>query len=201
MPIPLLHPFSGGRSARSCRRQGVMARAALCIFLFASGCAHIQPNYVLTMEGGADQIAQSLVKNLPPTSLGMTMLVAAPADAVTLDVGKFGLAMQELIITAMARHGARIAEAQLRKAPMITGDKGLVCLSRDTAKLKDAYKAGMMLVSSYIVREHDLVLTARVVNFTTNDIMAAAAVTLRRSASIDAMLETRGGGGEKVYEH
>lgn len=192
------HPFSGVWNTSSSSPRGAVALAVIVLFSTV-GCAHIQPNYTLTMEGGADRIAQSLVRKLPPASLGVTMLVAAPADAVTLEVRDFGLAMQELITSAMARRGAHVAEVQLRKAPVITGDKGLVCLSRDTAKLKDAYQAGMMLVSSYIVREHDLVITARVVNFNTNAIMAASTVTMHRSASIDDMLAARG--GEKVYEH
>jgi len=119
-------------------------------------------------------------------------------DATNLTTSRFGLAMQELLAAAMARRGAHIAEVQLRKLPYISGNQGLVALSRDAGKLKDEYKAGMILVSSYIVGRHDLIITSRVVNFKNNDILASATTTLYRSKSINNLLETQA--DEKVYE-
>ncbi len=172
--------------------------AAVSTLLLLCGCAAIQPNFSVSLEGGADRIAGAIVRALPPEQLNVTMLVAAPVDATTLTTSRFGLAMQELLTTAMVRHGAHIAEVQLRKLPYISCDQGLVCLSREAANLKDEYKAGMVLVSSYIVGRHDLIITSRVVNFNNNDILASATTTLYRTESINSLLQA--GGNGKVYE-
>jgi hypothetical protein len=168
--------------------------------LYMTACAYVQPNYSLSLEGGADRIAGAIVKALPPEQLSVTMLVASPVDATTLTAGRFGLALQELLTGSMTRHGAHIAEVQLRKLPYISCDQGLVCLSRDAGKLKEEYKAGMILVSSYIVGQHDLIITSRVVNFNNNDILASATTTLYRSESVNRLLEITGNEHDKVYE-
>jgi len=172
----------------------ILGLALLCL----TGCATIRTSYSVSLEGGADRIAGAIVQTLPPEYLNVTMLVAAPVDATNLNASRFGLAMQELLTGAMVRHGAHIAEVQLRKLPYISCDAGLVCLSRDAAKLKEEYNAGMILVSSYIVGKHDLIITSRVVNFNNNDILASAITTLYRSESINSLLGTKA--GEKVYE-
>jgi len=173
----------------------------LSVFLLTTlyiGCAHVQPNYTLTMEGSAGRIAQAIIKGMPPAYRGITMLVATPVEATTLDVGDFGLAMQELFIGAMTQKGANVVEVQLRKVPYISNDKGLIYLSRDATKLRDEYKAGMILVSSYVKRKHDVVITARIVDLSNNDIIASATTALYRSSSVNELLEAKG--GEKVYE-
>ena len=172
--------------------------AAVSTLLLLCGCAAIQPNFSVSLEGGADRIAGAIARALPPEQLNVTMLVAAPVDATTLTTSRFGLAMQELLTASMARHGARIAEVQLRKLPYISGNEGLVALSRDAGKLKNEYQAGMILVTSYIVGRHDLVVTSRVVDFDNNHILASASTNLYRSGSINSLLET--GADEKVYE-
>ncbi|MEN6473272.1 MAG: FlgO family outer membrane protein [Syntrophaceae bacterium] len=166
--------------------------------LCLTGCAAIQTNYSVSLEGGADRIAGAIIQTLPPEYLNVTMLVAAPVDATNLNASRFGLAMQELLTGAMVRHGAHIAEVQLRKLPYISCNQGLVCLSRDAGKLKDEYQAGMILVSSYIVGRHELIITSRVVNFNNNDILASATTTLYRSESINALLQA--GDDGRVYE-
>ena len=176
----------------------LVRKGALTTVLFLCACALVHPHYSMSMEAGADRIAGAIARALPPEQLNVTMLVAAPVDATTLTTSRFGLAMQELLTTAMVRHGAHIAEVQLRKLPYISCDQGLVCLSREAANLKDEYKAGMVLVSSYIVGRHDLIITSRVVNFKNNDILASATTTLYRSKSINNLLETQA--DEKVYE-
>lgn len=171
---------------------------AILTLVVTLGCAHVQPNYTLTMEGCADRLASAMVQALPAPSLASPMLVAAPVDAVTLESSRFGLSMQELLTTAMAHQGARIGEIELRKVPTLSPDKGLVYLSRDAKKIKDKHQVGMAVVSSYILRDQDVVMTSRVVNLSTNHVMTAATVTLRRSASINGLLDMRR--GEKVYE-
>jgi len=172
--------------------------AAVSTLLLLCGCAMVQPNFSVSLEGGADRVAGAIVGALPPEHLSVTMLVAAPVDATTLATSRFGLVMQELLTGAMVRHGAHIAEVQLRKLPYISRDKGLAVLSREASNLKDEYKAGLILVSSYIVNRHDLIITSRVVNFNNNDILASATTTLYRTESINALLQA--GGDRRIYE-
>ena len=152
----------------------------------------------MSLEGGADRIAETIVQALPPEHLDVTMLVAAPVEATSLVAGRFGLVMQELLTGAMARRGTHIAEVQLRKIPYISSDQGLVSLSRDAGKLKDEYQAGMILVSSYVVGMHDVIVISRLVNFNNNEILASATTTLYRSGAINELLKT--GGDGRVYE-
>lgn len=185
---------------RAGRSGGILS--AILMLVATLGCAHVQPNYTLTMEGCADRLASALVLDLPAPSLASPMLVAAPVDAVTLEASPFGLSMQELLTTAMARYGARIGEVQLRKVPTINTATGLVFLSRDAKKIRDEHHVGMAVVSYYTLRNQDLIVTSRVVNLTTNHVMSAATVTLRRSTSITGMLPAEEPPvGEKVYEH
>lgn len=176
----------------------LVRKGALTTVLFLCACALVHPHYSMSMEAGADRIAGAIVQAMPPEQLKVTMLVAAPVNATDLTTSRFGLAMQELLTASMARHGARIAEVQLRKLPYISGNEGLVALSRDAGKLKNEYQAGMILVTSYIVGRHDLVVTSRVVDFDNNHILASASTNLYRSGSINSLLET--GADEKVYE-
>lgn len=176
-----------------------MKMAAVTTLLLLCGCASIQRDFSLSLEGSVDRIADAIVDALPPEHLSVTMLVAAPVDATTLATTRFGLAMQELLTGAMVRHGAHVAEVQLRKLPYISSDKGLAALSREAANIKEEYKAGLILVSSYIVNRHDLTITSRVVNFSNNDILASATTTLYRTESINALLQA--GGDRRIYEH
>ncbi|MEA2102695.1 MAG: FlgO family outer membrane protein [Thermodesulfobacteriota bacterium] len=162
--------------------------AGLAVIIFFSGCAHVQPNYSLTMEGAAKRLASYLASGLDESYRGMSCLSACPVDAGTMHAGRFGLSMQELMINALTDEGVNVVDVQLRKKPYITCTDGFVALSRDASRLRDEYRAGVILVSTYITGRHNIVITTRAVDFTTNETITSATTSLLMSPSIMDML-------------
>ncbi len=169
----------------------------LFLVVLLSGCAHFYPNYTFSMEGCADRISKSINRGLAHNYLGISVLVTAPVEATTLATGDFGLVMQELLIGAMRDAGANVVDAEVRRTPYITCEDGVVGISRDASRLKDEYRAGVILITSYVERDTDVLLTARAVDFVSNDVIAAVSTSLYKSPSVKALVR---GSGRQIYE-
>lgn len=159
--------------------------------LFLTGCAHLDPNHATTMEGCANRIGKLISGGLEDSYTGMSMLVSTPVDAITFAPNDFGLALQELIISALAGRNANIVEVQLRKEPYITCEEGLVSLSRDASRLRPDFKADVIVVSTYLALKEEVVVTARAIDFTTNEVITSATATLERNEQIDSLIRSR----------
>ncbi len=170
----------------------------IVLMFILGGCAHMQPNYTMTMEGAAGRVAAGINDELRRTYAGIPILVTAPVDAVSFEAGDFGLAMQELLMGALTESGANVVDVELRQVPYINCEDGLNALSRDARKLQQQYRAGVIVVSTYIVRERDLLLSVRAVDYTNSDVIASASTTMRKSESVEAMLKMRG--SSRLYE-
>lgn len=164
--------------------------AVLTALLF-TGCAHLNPNHATTIEGCADRIGKCISRGLEDSYMGMSMLVSTPVDAVTFAPNDFGLALQELIISALARQNSNVIEVQLRKEPYINCEEGLVSLSRDASRLRPDFKADVIVVSTYLALKEEVVVTSRAIDFTTNDVITSATATLERNEQIDNLLRNR----------
>ncbi len=156
-----------------------------------TGCAHLDPNRAATMDGCANRIGKSISRGLEESYMGMSILVSTPVDAVTFAPSDFGLALQELITSSLAERNANVLEVQLRKEPYITCEEGLVGLSRDANRLRSDFKADVIVVSTYLPLKKDIIVTARAIDFTSNDVIASATATLERNEQVDGLLRNR----------
>ena len=152
------------------------------------GCTHITPNYAISIEGCTDTIAMNVSKGLTGSYQGVSVLVSTPLDAVTYAPSDFGLALQEFLIGSLVRQGTNVIDVQLRNEPYITCEEGLISLSRDASRLKGEFSAEVIIVSTYLVRERSVVITSRAVDATTNNVIASATTSLRRTDDITGLL-------------
>lgn len=154
----------------------IIRLSIILIVISISGCAHIlQPNLTITMEGCTDRIALSIIdETIDKSYKDISIMVASPVDANTLKAGNFGLAMQKLLIGAMAKKDIDVVDM---------GTKG----------------ADTLLVSTYIARKNDVVMTSKLVDLKTNDVIAFVTTTLYKSACVDDLLNNQK--GVRLYEN
>lgn len=169
----------------------------LCLSLIA-GCAHVQPNYTLSLEGSAARLARPLARDIDEDHRGMTVIVAVPVETTSLKGGRLGLALQELLVTELVSRDQNVLETQLRVEPYITCRDGLVALSRDASRLKNGFRASIIVVSTYTVKDSTVTVSSRAVEYETNDIIASATTTLVKTGDVAELL---GPGERRLYEH
>jgi hypothetical protein len=164
---------------------------AVIICSIFSGCSHIYLMRTTSIEACAKRTSIEITKGLEESYMGMSILVSTPVDAVTLSSSDFGLALQELLIGAMAEEKANIVDIQLRKEPYLSCEHGLISLSRDAGKVRQDSRADIILVSTYMAGKEEIVVTTRAIDFMTNDVITSATTTLERTAQIDKLLRNR----------
>jgi len=168
--------------------------ACLIAVLLLLGCSHIpliDVGSTGTIDQCASRLSKGICKGLEDSYLGVSILVSAPVDAVTFAPNDFGLAMQEFMIGAMAEGNANVVDIQLRKEPYINCSEGLISLSRDVSRLRPDIRAQVIVVGTYIVGKEEVVITARAIDYTTNDVIVSATAHLKRSEHIDRLLSSR----------
>jgi len=164
--------------------------------LFVLGCAHV--SRTAHIEDCAEVIASELSKGLEPSYSGVSILVSTPVDAVTYAPSDFGLVLQEFLIGSLVKKKANVVDVQLRKEPYITCEDGLISISRDAERLKGEFRAEVIVVSTYMVREQEVVITARAVDFTSSEVIASAVTILSLSEPISGLLGS--GAQKRIYE-
>ncbi len=166
---------------------------AMLTLLSLSGCA-----YTNSMEAAADRLSGGLNQGLKQSYQGLGVLVAAPVEATTLKTGDFGLVMQELLMNYLAEDGVNVVDVELRRVPYITCEDGLVALSRNASKLRDEYRAEVIIIGSFVERDEDVLITARAVDFTNNDVITAATASVYKTAAVRKLIHPR---RARVYEN
>jgi len=142
----------------------IIRLSIILIVICISGCAYIlEPNLTITMEGCTDRIALSINEAIDKSYKNISIIVASPVDANTLKAGNFGLAMRKLLIVAMAKKDINVVDIEPKGAEAI-------------------------LVSTYIVRRNDVVMTSKLVDLKTNDVIAFVTTTLYKSACVNDLL-------------
>lgn len=164
--------------------------AAACVL---SGCTHIMlPGHAGSLEGCADRIAGRIAGGLEDSYKGISVLVGTPVDAVGFSPGDFGLALQELLIGALAEENVNVLDVQLRPEPYLTCRDGLIVLSRDADRIRKEFRAEVIIASTYLVRGDEIVITSRAVDFTSNDVIASTTVVLATTAGVGHLVRSRG---------
>jgi len=168
----------------------------LCVMI--GGCAHFSTPHSSSIEDCADEIARDICKGLERSYMGVSILVSTPLEAVSLAPSDFSLALQELLIGAMAKNNANVVEVQLRREPYITCEDGFVSLSRDASRVRDNFRAEIILVSTYVARGKDILITSRAVDYTTNDVITSITIVLKKSDYIQDLIGPSR--GFRIYE-
>lgn len=168
----------------------------MCLAL--PGCAYINPYYTSSIEDCADRIAKNISTGLQDSYLGVSVLVSTPVEAATYSSSDFGLVLQEFLISAMVKRNANVVDVQLRQEPYITCEEGLIALSRDASRLKGEFRAEVVVVSTYMVREESVAITSRAIDFTTNDVITSSSATLHMSPVVSGLLDRRQ--NVRIYE-
>ncbi|HOE72199.1 MAG TPA: FlgO family outer membrane protein [Deltaproteobacteria bacterium] len=163
----------------------------LAVILLSAGCCHLYPGNAGTMEACAGRIAESLARGLDGSCMGVNVLVSTPVESVSLAPSGFGLALQELLIGALVEKKVNVVDVQLRPEPYIVCDKGLMSLSRDAGRVRNEFRAEIIIVSTYLVRDENIVITSRAVDYTSNDVIASATVVLAKTADVRRLLKNR----------
>jgi hypothetical protein len=167
--------------------------AALMAALLLAGCTHmsLNPLRANSIDGCASRLAGGLAQGLEESHSGMNLLVSTPVDAVTLSTSNFGLALQEMLISALAQQNASVVDIQLRKEPYVNCEDGLVSLSRDASRLRPDFRADVIVVSTYMAGRDEIVITSRAIDYTTNEVITSATTTLTRTANIESLLRNK----------
>ncbi|HNY64902.1 MAG TPA: FlgO family outer membrane protein [Deltaproteobacteria bacterium] len=169
------------------------ALAAMILALVLAGCTSLglHPYRTDAIDTCADRLAEGIAKGLEESHMGMNLLVSTPVDAVTFHSSDFGLALQEMIISSLAQRNANVVDIQLRKEPYVNCEDGLISLSRDASRLRPDFKADVIVVSTYLAVRDDIVVTARAIDYTTNEVITSATTTLTRTPNIEGLLRNR----------
>jgi hypothetical protein len=171
-----------------------MKRPAALLMLFAlAGCAHLEldPFRTNTIDTCATRLARGIERGIEESHRGMNILVSTPVDAVTFRSSDFGLALQEMLISALAQRNANIVDVQLRKEPYMNCEDGLISLSRDASRLRPDFRADVIVASTYMAGRDEIVVTCRAIDYTTNEVITSATTTLTRTGNIDGLLRNR----------
>lgn len=155
------------------------------------GCAHMRPNHTIHIEDCAEAIAHELSRGLEGSYSGVSILVSTPVEAATYAPSDFGLVLQEFLIGSLVKKNVNVVDVQLRKEPYITCEDGLISLSRDAGRLKAEFTADVIIVCTYVVREHEVVITSRAIDFTSSDVITSATTILAMSPLVSDLLDTR----------
>lgn len=167
--------------------------AFLLAALLLTGCANLGVDFSRTgsVDACADKLATGIARGLEESHLGMNILVSTPVSAVTFTSSDFGLALQEMLISALARRNANVVDVQLRKELYVTCEDGLVSLSRDASRLRPDFRADVIVASTYMAGKSEIVVTSRAIDYTTNEVITSATTTLARTPNIEALLRNR----------
>lgn len=167
--------------------------AFLLLALVLTGCANLGLDLSRTssIDACADKLAAGITHGLEESHLGMNILVSTPVNAVTFASSDFGLALQEMLLSALAKRNANVVDVQLRKELYVNCEDGLVSLSRDAGRLRSDFRADVIVASTYMAGKSEIVVTSRAIDYTTNEVITSETTTLARTPNIEALLRNR----------
>jgi hypothetical protein len=168
-------------------------KATIRIFLIISisGCAYLPIRNAMTIENCADSMAVSISKELRKVQGGKYVQVSVPVDAITYSQSDFSFAFQEFLTSAMAKRLPGVVDAHFRNPADKLAKTGSAPLTRNEP-LNDEVSAGIVLVSSYLVNEDDVVITTRAIDVRTKEILASTYGIVSRAGVNDLFGRSKG---------
>jgi hypothetical protein len=157
------------------------------LIMAISGCAYLPLRYTMSIDTCADKIAISLARDLKDVREARMIRVGVPVDAVTYSKSDFGLAFQEFLTSAMAKRHAHVVDAHFQSGKKTSGKAEPTPLSREGSAYNESLE-GIVLVSTYLVSESEVVITTRAIDTVTHEVIASAGAVLSRSDQVDDLL-------------
>jgi len=135
--------------------------------------------------------AQILVKKAEGTiRKDLPIIVASFTDSDNLNITTgFGRMLSEQVSTELVNGGYRVIELRMRGDVYVTENGGEFLLSRKAKHLSKRYEAHAAVVGTYVVG-HDMVfVNAKVIDFSSNTILAAYDFNVAIDKNVQEMLE------------
>ncbi len=170
----------------------VFKEILMCLCLAASigACAYVPVRFAVSIEHGADSIADSLSQDLRDVQGTRQILVSAPVDAVTYSRSEFSPVFQEFLTSSMAKRIPHVVDVHFRSNPDKPGPMVARPLGKDeTASVSET--SGIILVSTYLVREDMVIITTRAVDSRTKEVITSARAALSRAEGTDDLFRKK----------
>jgi hypothetical protein len=140
----------------------------------------------MTIENCADSIAASISSDIRKVQEGKHIYVSVPVDAITYSQSSFGLAFQEFLTSAMASRLPGVVDVHFRSPADKSAKAGSSSLSRSELTIEES-SAGIVLVSTYLAGEEEVVITTRAIDAALKEVIASTHAVLSRSGEVDAL--------------
>jgi hypothetical protein len=162
----------------------------LWLLTVVSGCAYLSFRYAMSIENCADSIAGSLSRELKKVQGGRHILVGAPVDAVTYSRSEFSPVFQEFLTSSMAKRLPHVVDVHFRGTPGNAGSVLARPLDKDEPPPVSG-KPGIVLVSTYLIKEDMVIITTRAVDDMTREVITSAYASLSRSEGTDDLFKKK----------
>lgn len=119
----------------------------------------------------------------------LPLIVGSFADSENMTATtSFGRMMTQQFSTQLVNRGYRVAELLMRESIYIT-EKGEFLLSRKAKDLSKQYEAHAAIVGTYVVGHDTIYVNAKIVDISTNTILAAHSFNVVLDDNVKKMLE------------
>lgn len=136
--------------------------------------------------------AKRLLKANPGLKAYDPMIAATFVDVDNLrSTSTFGRISAELFAAALTQSGIRMREVKLRDSLFIQPQLGELMLSRELARLRNAYAANSMLLGTYAQGDKQLYLSVRVVRTRDAAVLATTELSLPLDNDLRSLLGQR----------
>jgi hypothetical protein len=144
----------------------------------------------MTIENCADSIADSLSRDLKQVQGGRHILVSAPVDAITYSRSEFSPVFQEFLTSSMAKRFPHVVDVHFRGNHDNSGSIVAKPLSKDEP-VYIADSPGIVLVSTYLVKEDVVIITTRAVDSFTKEVITSTYATLSHAEGTDDLFKKK----------
>lgn len=168
----------------------IKSLVSFCIVITIGGCAYIPIRYAMSIENCADAIADSLSHDLKKVQGDRHILVGSPVDAITYSRSEFSSVFQEFLTSSMAKRLPHVVDVHFRGNPNNSGS----IIARPLSKDEPVYVPethGIVLVSTYLVKEDVVIITARAVDALTKEVITSSYATLSHKEGIDDLFKKK----------
>ncbi|MDZ7642524.1 MAG: FlgO family outer membrane protein [Desulfurivibrio sp.] len=108
---------------------------------------------------------------------------------------RFGRTLSEALATQLFRRGFAVEELRKGEAIMMRDATGELVLTRQTARLARQHEAHALVTGTYALTPKTVIINVRLLDTASQAVLSVAGLELQRSAAINNMLVSRGGGG------
>jgi len=156
-------------------------------------CTHIPFSDQNTVMQSADTLTESLNAQIGSLFSNILIMLPPPRNASNNTLSRFGFELQQCMLQSLSERGVVCRQISIDSATVIQPVEML-----EKADSIPNYCLETVLLTSYEVRDSDIIISVRLVEMTDRKIIATAMTFLPRTPQIDNFLT--GTTGERLYE-